>query len=44
MHLAELQKNYNSMVPALELIFAQEVHSKYCKNYKNLKNFKIRKI
>ncbi len=41
MQLAELQKNYTSMVPALEQISAQEVQSKYCKNVKNLK---IRKI
>ncbi len=32
------------MVPALEQISAQEVQSKYCKNDKNVKNFKIQKI
>ncbi len=44
MQLAELQKNYTSMVPAFEQISAQEVQSKYCKNDKNVINLKIRKI
>ncbi len=41
MQLAELQKNYTSMVPVLEQIFAQEVVQwKYCKKRQKRKKFK----